>query len=67
MIKPSDRIRVIWEEMKKLDRMRKGKFSIEEYEKEHKEKLEMKFQEVEILFGHESTLAKAIIYHLDNS
>jgi len=64
-MKPSEEIRKIWEEMKKLKRLREGKFSIEEYENEDRDKLENKFEENEILFGHEVNLQKATIYWLD--
>ena len=56
-----EEIKKIWEEMKELKRLRgEGRgWQVPE--------LEEKFEEVDILFGHESTLSKAIIYYLDNN
>lgn len=66
---PSQRIREIWQEMKELKRMRDGEVipmeSIKEGWDRRKAELERKYQEVEILFGHESTLNKATVYFLD--
>jgi len=66
-MEPQEEIRKIWAEMKKLKRMREGNFTIEEYENEERNRLENKYSNIEILFGHESTLSKAIIYYLQNN
>ncbi len=59
-MKPSDRIREIWMEMKELKYLR-GMI----HRQRDRERLEKKFEYIEILFGHEETLSKAIIYFLD--
>lgn len=58
---PSEDINYIWREMKLLKRLRE-----EMVQTEQKALLEDKYTDIEILFGHESTLSKAIIYHLDH-
>lgn len=57
-MKPQEEIRKIWAEMKRAK-------SLEDFPE--KEKLQKKFEEIEILFGHESTLSKAIIYYLNTN
>ena len=61
-MKPSSKIRVIWQEMKELKRL------TEEGLINNPRLLELqdKFTQIEINFGHESTLMKATIYYLDN-
>ncbi len=58
-MKPTEEIRKIWEEMKELKRLR------ENGKNWQKPELEEKYENIEILFGHESTLSKAIIYYMD--
>jgi|GEM_PF-6372621 len=68
-MEPSEEIRKIWEEMKALKRMIEQGLSELYYangKKYVRNKLERKYEEIEILFGHESTLSKAIIFYLDN-
>jgi hypothetical protein len=60
----SEEIRKIWEEMKELKRYDLYA-SYSDKEKERTAKLQNKYEEIETLFGHESTLSKAIIYYLD--
>lgn len=60
---PQEEIREIWEEMKELKRMREIQLWDNGYIK--RKQLESKYEEVETLFGHESTLSKAIIYYLN--
>lgn len=64
---PKEEIRKIWEEMKELKNLRE--VPLYEYlgrsYYEKKEYLEEKYENIETLFGHESTLSKAIIYYLD--
>ena len=67
---PSEEIRIIWEEIKELNRLRESNFaaviSTESLKRmKRTEELEKKYENIEILFGHESTLSKAIIYYLD--
>jgi hypothetical protein len=63
-------IREIWQEMKELRNMREGKIISDIGNQTDFEKrmlsLEKKFEEIEILFGNEATLSKAIIYYLSN-
>ena len=56
---PQVQIRDIWDEMKELKRYRNHQScgSVEG--------LEEKYEEIDTLFGHESTLSKAIIYYLN--
>jgi len=61
---PEDKIREIWEEMKEAKRMKEK--GIDTYDNPRYMELENKYENVEILFGHESTLSKAIIYYLQN-
>ena len=61
--KPQEEIREIWMEMKELKRCREQ--GIEGYCNEKYCELESKYEEIETLFGHESTLSKAIIYYLN--
>jgi len=63
LIKPSEQIRDIWDEMKELKRIYENH---EPINSERCRELALKYEEIEILFGHESTLSKAIIYYLDN-
>ena len=53
---PQEEIREIWAEMKEM------KWKEQE---PRLQELRDKFEEIEILFGHESTLDKAIIYYLN--
>jgi hypothetical protein len=59
---PSEKIREIWMEIKSLKRMQEDGGGYDNGRGD----LEEKYDEVEGLFGHESTLSKAIIYYLDN-
>ena len=59
---PSEKIREIWMELKSLKRMQEDGGGYDNGRGD----LEEKYDEVEGLFGHESTLSKAIIYYLDN-
>jgi hypothetical protein len=63
-MKPSEKIRKIWDEMKKVKRLRES--GIAAYDNVEYTMLERKYEEVETLFGHESTLSKAIIFYLDS-
>ena len=56
-----EEIRKIWQEMKQLKRFQEdgGGYDINRTE------LEEKYEEIDTLFGHESTLSKAIIYFLN--
>lgn len=57
---PSEEIREIWEELKSLKRMQSfGNIT------PSRTRLENRYENIEILFGHESTLEKATIYYLD--
>ena len=58
----AEQIREIWEEMKELKRYRETHTSIST----RGEFLEDKYEDIDTLFGHESTLSKAIIYYLNN-
>ena len=60
-MKAQEEIREIWDEMKMMDRYRKDMPNFPEERIE----LEKKYEEIETLFGHESTLSKAIIYYLN--
>jgi hypothetical protein len=70
-MKPSNKIRVIWQEMKELRNMREGKIISDIGNQTDFEKrmlsLEKKFEEIEIMFGNDSTLSKAIVYYLDSN
>lgn len=59
---PQDEIRKIWEEMKLVKRYQEGKYIPGDIEPV---KLVEKYEEIETLFGHESTLSKAIVYYLN--
>ncbi|MFA5696570.1 MAG: hypothetical protein WC917_03960 [Bacilli bacterium] len=59
---PQEEIRKIWEEMKELKYLNQSKLVIT---RDRREELSIKFEEVETLFDHESTLSKAIIYYLN--
>jgi len=65
---PSEQIRKIWQEMKMMKRLYDGDFekgiSIEK-QIEIRDELHEKYKEIEILFGHERTLEKSIIFYLD--
>ena len=67
---PSNSIRLIWQEMKELRNMREGKIISDISNQADFEKrmffLEKKYENIETLFGHESTLTKAVIYYLDD-
>ena len=58
----SEKIRKIWQELKELKRSRES--GIKAYDNPRYMELERKYEEVDILFGHESSLNKAIIYYL---
>ena len=65
---PSQKIREIWDEMKELKRLRENPV-IDEVKNTitFDDKicdLSLKYEEVDTLFGHESTLSKAIIFYL---
>jgi len=68
-MKSSEEIRKIWEEMKELKKFREGNTHYTCYGDsilcKRKEELEEKYEDIETLFGHESTLSKAIIYYMD--
>lgn len=57
---PQEHIREIWEEMKELKRLRDDCAHLM-----RRAVLEKKYSEIEILFGREGTLEKAIIYYLN--
>lgn len=62
----------IWEEMNLLERLMSGIWYANEGENgkfpiKKQVELENKYKEIEILFGHESTLSKAIIYYLSQN
>jgi len=59
---PSEEIRLIWQEMKEKERLFKSE---NDWNSKRYNELAEKFEDVDILFGHESTLDKAIIYFLD--
>ena len=68
-MKPSEKIRKIWEEMKLMKKMQEnplvdasGKVIVFD---EKLDNLYKKYNDTEILFGRESTLDKAIIFYLD--
>lgn len=61
-----EEIRKIWEEMKLVKKMHEGN-THQEFDFIKVKKLEQKYENIEILFGHESTLSKAIIYYLDSN
>lgn len=67
MSKPSEEIRKIWAEMKilKIMRERSPMELIKAGYDRRKDELENKYEELDTLFGHESTLLKAIIFYLD--
>lgn len=61
---PSENIRVIWQEIKELKRL------YEEPCASNTERLNClsdKYENIDILFGHEESLLKAIIYYLDTN
>lgn len=66
---PSEEIREIWDEMKELKRLRENPVVDKERNTitfdDKIGDLSVKFDEVDTLFGHESTLLKAIIYYQD--
>lgn len=64
----SEEIRKIWDEMKELKRLRE-ELVVSGWGEQGRRRsdLENKFEDIEILFGHESSLSKAIIYYLDGS
>lgn len=62
---PSEQIRVIWSEMKELKRLFENGCG-DANEELRREELFNKFERIDILFGRESTLDKAIIYYLDH-
>jgi len=65
---PSIKIREIWDEMKELKRLNETGEKFKNYNNlTRKNELELKFEEIETLFGHESTLLKAMIYFLDKN
>lgn len=59
---PSEEIRKIWEEIKELKRNEPPRDRFAENRLSH---LSKKYENIEILFGHESSLNKAIIFYLD--
>jgi len=59
---PSEQIRKIWDEMKELKRIYENHRPINS---ERCRELQDKFENIETLFGHESTLVKAVIYYLN--
>lgn len=61
---PADQIRLIWQDLKQLDRLQKNPINTEA-DRVLLSFLFEKFERVNILFGHESTLDRAIIYYLD--
>lgn len=61
---PSEQIREIWSEMKELKRLFENGCG-DANEEIRREELFNKFERIDILFGHESTLDKAIIYFID--
>ena len=63
-MKPQDKIRIIWQEIKALKRMRED--GVDVYDNPLYETLEKKYEEIDTLFGHESTLSKAIIFYLNS-
>lgn len=65
--KPSEQIREIWMEMKELKRLTGGGWYESDVSQLKYDKLLNKYKDVEILFGHESTLDKAIIYYLEQN
>lgn len=66
-MKPSEQIRKIWEEMKELKRIIEiGNPHSNNFWTKRRGELEEKYENVENLFGHESTLLKAIIYYEDD-
>jgi len=60
---PSQEIREIWQEMKELGRLMDRQCCGGDLER--REFLSTKFENVDILFGRESTLSKAIIFYED--
>ena len=65
-MKPSETIREIWQEVKELQRLRKDGCGNNITTERKLFLLEDKYENIEILFGHENTLLKALIYYLDN-
>lgn len=61
----SEKIREIWQEMKVVEQFHDGIMGKREDFAEASI-LEEKYSEIDILFGHESTLDKSIIFYLDN-
>jgi hypothetical protein len=64
-MKPSEEIREIWFEMKELKRLTDHDCYGEDIK--HREYLMEKYEHIDILFGHESTLSKAIIFYQDQN
>lgn len=62
---PAERIRETWQELKELKRLGDGEFH-EGMTNERYTELSEKFEELDILFGKEDSLLKAIIYYLNN-
>lgn len=65
-MKPQEKIREIWDEMKELKRLTEnGNPEGDGFKASRTGYLEKKYEEIETLFGHESTLSKAIIYYIN--
>jgi len=68
-MKPSEEIREIWQEMKELKRLRENPVVDKEKNTitfdDKIGDLSVKYEDIDTLFGHESTLNKAMIYYLD--
>ena len=60
---PAENIREIWQEMKELKRLREA----DSLADERRVALEYKYGDIETLFGHESTLDKAIIFYINSN